>query len=212
MKRFILFSCLLMLITACNTAEKKRILNYGKIENAHYTNEYFGISLTIPENWSVQSQQQTEAIVKEGNDLIKSNNETLAKELDLAAQQTVYLLTVFQYEVGTVKDFNPSFMLVAEKLPANGYTNPKEYLTQTGKVLQQTGQYTDIKDQFTKVDIGGKEFYALDAVMNLNTHTINQRFLATVMHDYALVLILTSNDNNHKAILQNIIPTIRFKP
>src|ERR1044072_1323501 len=115
MKRFIWIA---LLAIACNpNAEKKKILDYGKIENAVYTNAYFGVSLTIPEKWSVQSQQQTDAIVKEGNDLIKSSNEALGEQLDLAAQKSVYLLTVFEHEVGTVEYFNPSFMLMAEKLP-----------------------------------------------------------------------------------------------
>jgi hypothetical protein len=200
-----------LLVAGCNRgAEHKKILDLGKVENSVYSNDYFNIQVSIPEGWIVQKQEQVKEGVTEHNEKVKAENKELGEQIEAGMQQTVYLLTVFQYEIGTVVSFNPSFMLVGEKLSATAsLMDARGYLTQSGELLKQSGRYT-VDDEFTPMTIGGKQFYSMNATMNASGINLNQQFIVAIMDGYALVFILTFNDDEQLNTLQQTLASVKF--
>ena len=121
---------LLSVVASCNVKKKEKILNYGKIENNIYKNDFFDVQVTIPEGWAVQNQEQMEKLVDESTDKIRSGNEDIAKQIDLSQQQSVYLLTVFRNDPSVeTESFNYSFLMMAEKLPLSNIKTGERRVT-----------------------------------------------------------------------------------
>jgi hypothetical protein len=213
MRNFILPFLLFLMLSSCSSTEKEKILNYGKIENNVYRNDYFAIEVKIPEGWVVQNRDQIEQLTQQGEERIKSVNKELAKQIDLSQEQTVYLLTVFKNaveEASPENSFNNSFMLMAEKLPNDSFQNGKQYLVKAAQMLNQSGQYQRIDEGITAMQVDGRTFYKLKAFMDTPQLTIEQSIIATVWNNYALAFILTYADKEQMKELDDVISSVSF--
>jgi len=162
--------------------------------------------------WEVQNREQIDQLFKYGKEKVSETNEELASEMDLSQQQVVDLLSVFKYNVGTNEDFNNSFILMAEKIPAaDAFLNGQQYLHHAAVMLRETEQYRTVRSEPVKTTVGGKDFYSIDAVINNEDVDVRQDFIATVMKGYALCFVLTYNNEDQRAELEKVLTTVSFK-
>jgi hypothetical protein len=207
------FLIITILITSCTPNGKPKNFDYGHTENNKYFNSFFGLELSLPDNWIVQTKEQTENLSKMGKDLMAGDDKNLKAVINASEVNSANLLAVFQYEVGAAVDYNPSFMLVAENLKNTpGIKTGSDYLFQSRKLLKQSQvQYSYIDDEFKKEIINNQEFYTMNCSIDYMGFNIKQRYYSTIINGFCLSAIVTFTNDEHKTNLEKIISTMNFK-
>ncbi|KGO93401.1 hypothetical protein [Flavobacterium subsaxonicum] len=215
MKKINLFILLVALVvTSCNNKPiiEEEGFDYGAVKNNRYTNRFFDIQIAIPQNWVVQTQEQSKELMKEGAEFVAGDNEKMKAAIKASEVNSASLLTVFQYKEGIAEIFNPSFMLVAESLKrAPGVRSGEDYLSQSRKLLLSGQvQYKHIDENFKKVRVNGWEFYAMNLAIEMEGVSIYQTYMATVKDGFALCFIYSYNDEEQKAQLEKVVQSIDY--
>jgi hypothetical protein len=178
--------------------------DYGNVSGSSYTNSFFGFRLTIPYGWRVQGQEVKDMLSEKGRDSIQTDARTKA-QLDASTSNTVNMLTVFKYPVGSSPEFNASLICGAEWLQ-NPSISASQYMASAKRVLEMSdGQYS-FKPFITET-IGGEPF----AVMEVQTaSSVKQKYYAAIKKDYALFFILTYMTDEDEAVLRQALRSVRF--
>lgn len=207
------FLILTLFMTNCKQNGKPKDFDYGHIENNKYLNSFFGFELTFPDNWIVQSKEQTEELTKMGKDLVSGENKTLKAAINVSEVNSANLLAVFQYEVGAAVEYNPSFMLLAENLKnAPGTKTGSDYLFQVRKLLRLSQvQYSYIDDEFKKEIISNQEFYTMNCSIDYMGFKINQTYYSTIKDGFCLSAIISFINDEQKNNLEKIVNSMNFK-
>ena len=212
-KLIVLFTAIAL--TGCNNKPitEQQGFEYGSVKDGRYTNKFFDIQMRIPKDWDVQSQQESDAIMEEGKDMVAGDNVKMKAALKAAEINSASLLTVFKDKPGTnTTSFNPSIMLVAENLKnAPGVTSGDTYLTHSRK-LMMSGEmkYDHIDEEFEKKILNGWEFYKMNVAATYNGTEVKQIYLATVKDGFAIGLIYSFADEAQKAELEKWINTFDY--
>jgi hypothetical protein len=181
-------------------------LDYGKVTGSSYANNFFGFRLTIPFGWKVQGQEVKELLSEKGRESIKTGNSQTNAQIDTSVDNTVNLLTLFKYDVGSSTDFNASLICGAEWLPRA--MSAEQYLSNAKRVLDmsssQQGRYS--YKPFTNETVGGEVF----SVMEVGTSAINQKYYVSIKKGYALFFILTYATDEDEAVLRQALRSVRF--
>ncbi|TYQ18054.1 UNVERIFIED_CONTAM: hypothetical protein Cloal_0458 [Acetivibrio alkalicellulosi] len=198
------------LITGCGLSPSSKI-DLGSMDGTKYTNNYFGMSIEVPEEWVVQSEEEKMELMKLGIELSAGDNEEFKKMLEKGAFQTVYLLSVFKHDVGTVEQFNPSFSCYAENLSLiKGVKNSKDYIEQMKKGLKEAQIPYEISDTILSEKVGGKNFDVLETTIDFMGFEITQRYYFKDEKGYILCFITTYTNNDEKRELEKILKTVKF--
>jgi hypothetical protein len=202
-----------LIIFGCNCQENQIAFDYGDIEENIYTNSFFNLSMTLPADWSLQSQQETENLLKEGRKLVAGEDKNLENVLNAAEINTANLIMLYQHELGTAVDYNPSLMLVAENLRnAPGVKTGADYLFHARKLLSQAQiKYDHLDEEFEKVDINGQIFYLMNTNINYLGYEIKQKYYSTVLKGFSLNMIISYVSNDQKSELEQSINTLTFE-
>ncbi|HEY0320738.1 MAG TPA: hypothetical protein VGC66_07295 [Pyrinomonadaceae bacterium] len=131
-------------------------LDYGKVTGWAYTNNFFGFRLTIPYGWRVQGQEVKDMLRDKGRTAIQGNSAQANAQIDASFSNTVNLLTVFKYAVGSSTDFNASLICGAELLK-NSSMNSSQYMASARKTLEMSDGRYSFKP-LAKESVGGEEF------------------------------------------------------
>lgn len=184
--------------------------DYGTVANNKYTNKFFNIEMDVPAGWDVQDQEQRDAMMKEGQEIAAGDNEMMKAQIKASEINSANLLTVYQHKVGADVEYNPSFMLVAEnlkKFPA--IKTGDQYLDNAKQLLTSSAmKISKIDDTYTKRDINGIEFHAMNVVMDVNGIPVYQTYMATVKDGFALGFIYSYGDESQKAQLEKVTKSI----
>lgn len=212
-KLLVLF--LAIALTGCNNKPitEEQGFEYGTVANGRYTNKFFDVQIAVPQGWDVQTQEQNDALMEQGKDMVAGGNKSMKAAIKASEINTASLLTVFKQKPGTnTTEFNPSYMLVAENLKnAMGVKSGKEYLFQSRKIMM-AGQvnYIHLDDTFEKRMINGWEFYIMNVVAEHQGVTVKQTYIATVKDGFALAFIYSFGNEAQHAELEKVINTIDF--
>jgi len=211
--KFIKFLPALFIFAACGAKEMPKDFDYGKVENSTYKNSFFDFEIEIPEDWAVQSQEAMNSINEQGRDLIAGDDEKFKSQLKASEVNSANLLGVYQYELGSEVDYNPSFLITAENISkADMVANAKDYLLQARKLLQQSQlQYDEIDEQPTAVSIKGQKFYKMNASITLEGMTIRQIYYTAIMNDFAFNVIVSYINDEQRDQLMKVLDTMKFK-
>ncbi|MGL4369596.1 MAG: hypothetical protein ACRCUT_07990 [Spirochaetota bacterium] len=187
--------------------------DYGKVEKNQYQNQYFEFTAAIPENWAVQSKEQTSELTEKGRDLLAGDDENTKALIKASEVNSAYLLTVFKYEVGTAVEFNPSILIMAENLKNfPGIKNGNDYLFHTRKFLKQSQlQYDYLDEEFKSKKIGGKEFSLMSAGITTAGMKIKQEYHSAVIKGFSFNIVISYVSDEQKAELYKILDSMKFK-
>ncbi len=204
---------LLVFVAGCgnNVVESgKKVLDSGSINNGIYTNDFFGISISIPTNWHVASEEELIQMIEEGNEMVAGDDEDLQKLIQESNLRTVFLLSTTSNDPLS----NASFMVMAEKLSfLQGVRTGKDYL----EILQQNLEelvaqipYEFPKEIYTE-KIGNQTFHVLETTVDLVVAEFKQTYYTAVLNGYALAFISTTMDESEEDLLEGMISQISFK-
>jgi hypothetical protein len=186
--------------------------DHGSLDGNAYTNDYFGLTLTLPEGWKVQGEAVRERNREAGRRLFDTKDPAARARLEKAVGNTLNLLTAYQYRVGAAVHFNPAFLCAAEKIPeaAAGATEA-DYMD----VLKQTFRHSQApitidRDVYTE-QVGGETFYALDITTRFPNAIGHQRYYTRIRRGYALSLVLTYLTDEQLRTLEGVVNSVRFR-
>lgn len=179
-------------------------LDYGTVSGSAYTNNYFGFRLIIPYGWRVQGQEVKNMLEEKGRTAIQTNDAQRNAQINSSISNTVNLLTVFKYEVGSSVDFNASLICGAELLKAS--ISASDYIASAKRTLEASDSKYSFRP-LSRETIGGEEFAVMEVEMPLS---IKQKYYAAIKKNYALFFVLTYATAEDEAILRQALRSVRF--
>jgi hypothetical protein len=206
-----------VLLIACTVSlagcEKKASdeIGFGTFHDSVYSNKYFGLTLTLPPEWSIQNQKSQQQLMDVGEKTLAGENKNLKAVFKASQLKTVNLLAAFKHPIGTPVPFNPSIMCVAERIRhAPGIKRGKDYLFHSRKILESSQLSTSFPRDISTEELGGASFDVMYCEMELFGMTIRQKHYATVAKGYALGFIVSFTTEEEEASLQSILETVAF--
>lgn len=217
----ITLTLVLVALTAIATASCKRqnqspppghpSFDTGKITGSTYSNNYFGLTISLPPSWAPQDVESQKKITEAGKRLAAGNNKELDDEFSKSVQNTHMLLTLFKYPPEQGKEFNPSFIVEAEKIdPAMGINTGRDYIAQARKALERGSANLPFQDAGSET-LGGVSFDKVQANISIGQAVLRQTMYATIRNGYAIGIIATYMNDDDKPTIDAILKSIQFK-
>ncbi|MDX2246300.1 MAG: hypothetical protein SF052_05970 [Bacteroidia bacterium] len=185
-------------------AEKDKtpaVLNFGTQTGSVYENDYFGLKVTLPEDWYVQSREMN-AEIEQAQNAVKQPIEAL---------QTIYLLYAFMHEPGSVVEYNAGMNIVASNLSQNteGGT-ADDYLNELIKNLSTIPGYRFSDKNITDMKIGGLNMRAAKGQTTIEGIDISQLYLVTLRKGYAIQITLSWSNEVQRNQLTDVLKKTEF--
>jgi hypothetical protein len=187
-------------------------IDFGTVENHVYQNNYFGMSIKLPEKWSIHDLESRRQIMDTGGHMIAGEDKNLQAAVKAAELTTVYMVSISKYPIGAPVDSNQMFQCIAEKVRhMPGIVTGKDYLFHARKLLESSQvQYAFLGETTNKI-IGGQEFGLLESEMYMAGQQIRQNMYATIINGYALLLISSFSNDDDGLELESILENITFE-
>jgi len=176
-----------------------------------YRNSFFGLTLEIPEEWHVASDETKEALLDAGTAAISADDAVFRAQMEAAKAQTHQLVMISEHPVGAPVAFNPNLVLMAERIGHfPGIEDGADYLFQIEQTLAQSSL------PYEKVGEGGTHTIAGDTWDAVNYRIAGpggkllQEYLALKRGEYVLVFVTTAIDADQQTSLRDIASTLDF--
>jgi hypothetical protein len=205
----IVLSLLIFVLSNLTAASE---ITYGTISNNIYKNDYFSMSMDVPQGWSVQSKAAMKQLMNQGSDLVAGDDQNLKAVMKQSEKQTINMFVFLKYEQGTPVSFNPSIVAVAERVShMPGIKRGADYFFHVRRLLQASQiEYSFPKKIYT-TDLSGESFDVMPAEISASFITIEQDYYAALMKDYVLSFILSYSNEEEKQELTKILDTVSFR-
>ncbi len=199
-----------VVVASCGKKQDAKI-DLGTIEGSIYKNKYFGFSLKIPEKWQVQDNETKKMIMERGKKLAAGNEGSLKELIDASELHTVNLLTMFQHPLGTPVDYNPAFVIVAERIShLPGITSGRDYFFHAKQLMERAQiKYTFAKDTYSE-SISRLSFHVMEVEMKTASLLVKQKYYVTIMKGYALLFITSYTTDEEWKRQDEVIKSIKF--
>jgi hypothetical protein len=185
--------------------------DYGKIEKGKYVNSFFNIEMTLRKDWHPLSKESSDYLIKRSIDMISQNSEVMGMMVKAAEVNTAYLLTVFQYEMGSPVPFNPSMLVMSENLRlAPGVKTGSDYLYHSRKALEMSGlPYSFTKKAPESLELAGLRFDAMAAELQHPGMLVHQEYYCAIERQFSLCFILSFTEEEQVVQLRQMMDSLR---
>lgn len=183
----------------------------GEVVGHTYSNKFFGLQLTFPEDWFVFSEAGKQAAREAGKKLIKAPDTITQAQIERAEERALNLLTVEKYLATPEGKHNSNFLCFAELLPVINVT-PSQYLTalktQIFKLLTLNYEVEqDIRPgRIDDIDSASVQF----KITGPTGISIRQTYNVVIRKGYALGFIYTYKTEEEHDALNEIVNSIKF--
>lgn len=190
-----------------NISEKS--IDFGTYDGNVYKNDFFGMSLTIPEEWTLADEEEIKELTKLGREMIAAEDQSINKILELADLTTIYFLVASNDD-----PFNPaSVVVLAEKLNFTQNIRDEEVYLEVLK--ESMGTYLPIEPHFNKdiytEPIGDREFYVLEVETDVGIMSVSQKYYIKIIDNYVLTFITTFIDDESGEVIEEILKNVEFE-
>ena len=212
MKKMVIRGLLLIFtIFACHETTSDKI-DFGSIENSVYRNEYFGLTLPIPFEWSVQDQETQKMFMDIGGEMIAGDDKNLKALIKASELRVFKLLTILKYPLGEPVPFNPNIICIAEQvIHMPGIKNGKDCHFHGKRLLESSQlEYSFPKEIYTE-QIGGMDFDVMTMQISMVGQTIKQKSYVAVIKGYALGLIVSFTNEEEESEIDQVLGSLSFK-
>ena len=194
----ILFAVVTM--PGCNKSRKiPKDFDYGSWTGSTYRNDFFGFSITVPEDWHIAGKEEMKALLEDA-------------EADASTAGLFYTArySADDFMKNENEDFNPNIVLIVENLSLPGRKiDTTKYVSLYRKNLSPAMPGHAIQSETNKT-IGGQEFTSLQSQSNFEGIHISQEHLICVKNNYAVIFVLTTLDDSEKPQLDDIMATLKW--
>jgi len=186
-------------------------IDFGTFNNSVYTNKYFGVTVAIPQKWSIQDQESQRRLMKVGTKALAGDDNNFKAMVKASEMQTVNLFAAFEHPPGAPVASNPSMMGVAEmvrQLP--GIERGRDYLFQAKKMMESSQMKFSFPKDFYSEKLGGVEFDVMDVELKFPGRMVKQKYYSTIKKGYALCFIMSFTTDEEEASVHRIFDTVAF--
>lgn len=206
MKRLLAVLMTMMMVIALSACAATPKVTLGEIEEGVYSNEFFGLNMDVPEDWTVLSQEELIELMGMSSDMIAETNPDMADAYDLENMDMLQLFGFFKYPMDELRIVNPNILGTAEKVGIlSGVSNGKEYLEFTSEQLLSMGFGYEISEDIEEVEVFGKTLSKMQAILDMGDEALIQDFYCTVENGYALVIIATYSESDGQEEIANLL-------
>lgn len=213
-KFFTLILLVSFFLVGCGEKPENKALDeisYGTIVDGVYSNEYFDMSIKVPENWIVQNQASQKELMEVGSNLIAGDDANLKVIMKEAEKQTVNMFSFFKFEQGAPVGFNPSVISVAERVTnMPGIKKGSDYLFHVKKLLESGQMNHKFPEEIYSVELSGKPFDVMTMQLDVNGFIVNQKYYAARINDYVLSLIISYSSEAEMDELKEALNQVVF--
>ena len=192
---------------ATNPAAKA--VDLGQLDGVNYVNNFFGLSLSIPQNWVVVNAQRREAMGEEIKQLISAPNQAKKSQIEDSINRSTLLLSLTKLPAG--EPGNASFMLVAERLPLPSIKTGADVIRAMKNAMTNTNFNIEFLSEVHNVPIGGAPFSIVTVKNSSQYGTFTQKIYVTTKNGYSLQFFYTYLNESDlpafDAIIKSIKPT-----
>ncbi|HKP47949.1 MAG TPA: hypothetical protein VJT50_15215 [Pyrinomonadaceae bacterium] len=209
--KFLLFVVLLLLSTsAFAQVEDVHVTSPGpgELVGSNYSNGFFGLHLSLPQNWIVQSSEKTRQVTDDTRKTIEGDQKKL-QQLDDSVNRSITLIAMTKLAVGSPD--NASFMLIAERIGSPGIRTPIDVIHSLEKAFEGTNFNLQKIGEIETRKISGAEFGAVTFKTTTPAVTVIQKIYITVKNGYALELFFTYLNENDLPTFDSILNTIKIQ-
>lgn len=212
----IILAAAMALVCALSGCAGKPPMTTGAYDGNTYTNDFFGLTYSVPDGWVIASREDLIAIFEASTEAVGSDDKEAEKSMKLGEQEIVYLGYVAPHEYDYMEGSNPNLNLLCENLQAAGLVIRDSAAYVEAALDDLRSQYDSMGVAYSIADpttetIGGAEFSVIDATLTGDGYEVYQRMLCTVKNNYALVFTLTWYDDAELPDLETIVDSIQIK-
>lgn len=189
---------------------KKKAIDYGTFSNGTYTNSFFDLTISIPESWYVMDDESRIKLMQKGSKVVAGDNKNLNAVMEAADLQNVSFLISSEHEIGSPVESNPSIMILAENVAhAPGVKRGKDYHFHSKKLLQSSAMSVTFPKEVYEEKVNGTPFDVMEMSMNIGGITSIQKQYVYVAKRYALIIILSYQNEKGRQKLESILKTMK---
>jgi hypothetical protein len=188
----------------------------GRLEGGKYVNDFFGISLSLPQNWVVHGETVKNAIMKTSREVVEAEANARTKaELESSLARSTFLFIITKYGPGQQNvAFNAYASLGVERVPTAIVKTGSDYFDQMRSLMHLSAMKVEQQGPVRSANYGGVKFYVIDLKVTLQQGekgVAAERLYATVMRGYALVFTFGYLDEDDLKTFDGIMNSVKFK-
>jgi hypothetical protein len=178
----------------------------GELKGGVYTNEFFGLSLTIPDSFVVVNQKELELLQKVGVDLLTEDGEKNPSRLEKAIQETAVILGVFRFPVGEPN--NSAVEIGVLRQPAGVTANMA--LAANASLLTGSAGY-EMTRNLPEVSFGGVKFVGAEFERNIFGVNLKQRSYVAMRRGYSILISVVYTTEEGLEAMESLLNGIKFE-
>lgn len=212
-KPLIALAVILAVASLAGCAPSKPV-STGAFEGNVYTNDFFGMTFAVPEDWTILSKDEMAALFGQVIDEIGSTDKDAEAKMKLAEKKSLYLAVTAKYPIDYTEDTNPNINVIAENLGLMSFvvSKSKDYMEATMTNLKPTVAEGVTFGEISTETVGGVEYSSFDMTTDDGSgYTMYQRFICTMKNKYAILFTMTWFEEDQLKELQSVIDSIEIK-
>ena len=181
----------------------------GVLEGRTYSNNFFGLSVSLPRDWIIVDAQRRDSIVTESKDKISSDDKEKKEMADASIARSVNLVSLTKLPAGQAH--NASLMLIAERIPSASIKNGVDVIHSMEEAIKNTNFTLEFQGPIQTERIGTAEF-AVAIMKNSSPYgVVMQKVYMTVKNGYALEFFFTYLDATDLPAFDAVVKTMKVK-
>lgn len=206
------FIVTVLLLAACQSKAHKSEFSYGAYENGKYINKFLGITLDIPNDWYVYSEEEilkVMGLVENDVDLNDAGRENIKKNKVRSAD--LFMAQKYDpYEFDAI--VNPSFMINVERVDDIKFIrNASDYAKLARKNMQAMTKSPVIFENEATVELGGNQFERHTIMKSEAGYDYETTQFCQIMNGYAVIFTLTYADEYDRKELIRCLSSLNYK-
>lgn len=181
----------------------------GVLEGRTYSNNFFGLSVSLPRDWIIADAQRRDSIVTEAKDKLNSDDKGKKEMVDASIARSVNLVSLTKLPAGEAH--NASLMLIAERIPSSSIKNGVDVIHSMEEAIKNTNFTLEFQGPIQTEQIGTAEF-AVATMKNSSPYgVVMQKVYMTVKNGYALEFFFTYTDAADLPAFDAVVKTMKVK-
>jgi len=209
-----LFNVVVFDLGLFNSRKMPKDFDYGSWYGSTYKNDFFGFSITLPQDWHIVGDEEYKVrmqVMLDADFVDKDKMKKIVKNTDITTAKLICANRYTEEEAMEKEDFNSNFLLMSENL---SHDRKKYDLAEYVKVYHQkigrAVRGVTVISESRKM-IGGREFASMKISLEIHDGiTLYQEHLIHVKNDFALLFFLGWLNDSDKEQLDAIMDTLKW--
>lgn len=192
-------------------SEEASAVESGTVKPGYYKSDYFGLSLSFPQAWTVVPEKAPHQFQKRGGDALVGDGVLKRDVVDADQGNTHNLLKIISL-LDPFTDYTPSIRIVAEGIHEGApFQNAEGYIAHTTKLLaaMRSSKYR-VVETACAVSLGGEEFCRVELAAELPNTTVKQFYYARLIRGFAVSIVVSAGNGDQLARTARILQELHF--